>query len=63
MANPLVKGSGQAAQMNRLREENEMLAGSLEMLKSTTSYRVARKLSEANIPFKEPLKKLLKSAR
>ena len=43
--------------------ENRMLAESMEMLKNTTSYRVARKISDANIPFKEPLKKLLKSRR
>ena len=60
MANPQVKGSGQASQMNRLAEEYEMLSRSMEMLKNTTSYRVARKISEANIPFKEPLKKLIK---
>lgn len=63
MANPGVKGSQGEAQMNRLREENRMLAESMEMLKNTTSYRVARKISDANIPFKEPLKKLLKSRR
>ena len=60
MANPLVKGSGTASQMNRLAEEYEMLSRSMEMLKNTTSYRVARKISEANIPFKEPLKKLVR---
>lgn len=60
MANPLVKGSSNAAQLNRLLEEKEMLARSMEMLRNTTSYRVARKISEANIPFKEPLKKLIK---
>ena len=49
--------------LNRLREENRMLAESMEILKNTTSYRVARKISDANIPFKEPLKKLLKSRR
>ena len=63
MANPGVKGKQGEAQMNRLREENRMLAESMEMLKNTTSYRVARKISDANIPFKEPLKKLLKSRR
>ncbi len=60
LANPGVKGRGYAAAQNLLREENEMLRTSMEMLKNTTSYRVARKISEANIPFKEPLKKLLK---
>lgn len=60
MANSCVKGRGMASAMNRLREENEMLRTSMELLKHTTSYQVARKISEANIPFKEPLKKLLK---
>jgi hypothetical protein len=48
------------AEANRLREENSMLRSSLEMLKNTTSYRFARKISEADIPFKEPLKRLFK---
>ena len=60
MANPRVRGQGAAPEINRLREENEMLRTSMEMLKNTTSYRFARKISEANIPLKEPLKKLLK---
>ena len=63
MANPDVRGSSKTAQMNRLREENGMLSESIRMLKDTTSYRMARKISEANIPFKEPLKKLLKGRR
>ena len=60
MANPSVTGQGEIAAMNRVREENEMLRTSMEMLKNTTSYRIARKISEADIPFKEPLKKLLR---
>ncbi len=63
MANPSVRGSGHAAKQNMLREENEMLKTSMEMLKNTTSYRVARKISEAEFPFKEQLKKLLKKGR
>ncbi len=63
MANPEVRGSGYAAKQNMLREENEMLRSSIEMMKNTTSYRFARKISEANIPFKEPLKKLLKKRK
>ena len=60
MANPGIHGrSGQAAQ-NRLREENEMLKASMEMLKGTSSYRIARKISDAHLPFKEDLKKLLR---
>lgn len=61
MANLEVKGTGQMAQMNRLREENGMLAESIEMMKNTIAYRMARRIQEADIPFKEPLKKLLKS--
>jgi hypothetical protein len=30
------------------------------MMKGTTSYKMARKLSEAKIPFKETLKKIVK---
>ena len=60
MGNPSVTGKGEAASMNRLREENEMLRTSIEIMKNTTSYRFARKLSEANIPFKEPLKKMFR---
>ena len=59
-ANPGVTGRGHVAEANRLREENSMLRSSLEMLKNTTSYRFARKISEADIPFKEPLKRLFK---
>jgi hypothetical protein len=59
-ANPGVTGRGRVAEANRMREENSMLRASLEMLKNTTSYRFARKISEADIPFKEPLKKLFK---
>lgn len=60
MANHCVKGQGASSERNRLWGEYEMLRASMELLKNTTSYRVARKISEANIPFKEPLKKLLK---
>ena len=63
MANPEVKGRFAAGEINRLSQENEMLRASMEMLKNTTSYRVARKISEANIPFKEPLKKILKKGK
>lgn len=60
LANPSVTGRGGAASLNRLREENDMLRSSMEMLRNTTAYRFSRKIADANIPFKEPLKRLLK---
>ena len=60
LANPCVTGRSGAAARNRLLEENEMLKASMEMLKGTTSYRFARRIAEADIPFKEQLKKLLR---
>ena len=60
MGNPSVTGRGSAASLNRVREENDMLRTSMEMLKNTTSYRIARKIADANIPFKEPLKKIFR---
>lgn len=59
LANPAVRGSGGEAEKNRLREENEMLRTSMEMLKETTSYRLARKIAEADFPGKETLKRVL----
>ena len=60
LGNPHVRGKGRVASLNMLREENKRLAASMEMLKGTTSYKVARKISDANIPFKETLKKIMK---
>lgn len=60
LANENIGGSGQYGKLNQLRKENEMLKGNMEMLKNTISYKMARKISEANIPFKEQLKKRLK---
>ena len=60
LGNPHVRGKGTVASLNMLREENKRINASMEMLKGTTSYKVARKLSDANIPFKETLKKLVK---
>lgn len=60
LANPSVNGKGGAASMNRLRNENAALKASIEVLKGTTSYRIARKIADARIPFKEQLKKALK---
>ena len=60
LGNPHVRGKGTVASLNMLREENKRILASMEMLKGTTSYKVARKISDANIPFKETLKKLVK---
>jgi hypothetical protein len=60
LANPKIRGRGTVASLNMLREENKRLSASMEMMKGTTSYKMARKLSEAKIPFKETLKKIVK---
>lgn len=60
LANDDIGGNGQYGRLNRLKKENDMLKGNMEMLKNTKSYKLARKISEANIPFKEQLKKRLK---
>lgn len=60
LANPHVRGKGSVASLNMLREENKRLTASMEMLKGTTSYKIARRISDADIPFKETLKKILK---
>lgn len=60
LANDNIGGSGPYGMLNKLRIENDMLKGNMEMLKNTLSYKLARKISEANIPFKEQLKKRLK---
>lgn len=60
LGNPHVRGKGTVASLNMLREENKRITASMEMLKGTTSYKVARKISDANIPFKETLKRLVK---
>lgn len=60
LANPHVRGKGTVASLNMLREENKRITASMEMLKGTTSYKVARKISDANLPFKETLKRLVK---
>lgn len=60
LGNPQISGTGPVAAINKLAVENKRLQDYLNMLEGTTSYRIARKLSEANIPFKESLKKILK---
>ncbi len=60
LGNPQVRGKGAVASLNMLREENKRLAASMEMLKGTTSYKMARKISDVNLPFKETLKRMVK---
>lgn len=63
LGNPSINGRDGAARMNRLKNENAALKASIEVLKGTTSYRLARKISEANVPFKEELKRLARRFR
>lgn len=60
LGNPEIGGHGAAASLNLLRNENAALRSSIEVLKGTTSYRIARKIADAKIPFKEQLKKIVK---
>ncbi len=45
------------AAMNRLKNENAALKASIEVTKGTISYKMARKISDAKIPFKEQMKR------
>lgn len=60
LGDPSVSGRGTVASMNRLKNENAALKASIDVMKGTTSYRMARKIADAKIPFKEQLKKALK---
>lgn len=60
LGDPTISGRGGIASMNRLRNENDALRASIEVLKGTTSYRMARKIADARIPFKEQIKKALR---
>ncbi len=60
LANPSVGGRGGVAVLNRLRQENAALRSSIDVMKGTSAYRIARKIADANLPFKEQLKKLAK---
>jgi len=62
-ADPTVVGRGSVGELNRLREENRILKEHADMLEQTASYKLARKIAEARVPMKEPLKKLLKKLR
>jgi GT2 family glycosyltransferase/glycosyltransferase involved in cell wall biosynthesis len=63
LGNPAIGGKDGAARLNRLKNENAALKASIDVLKGTTSYRLARKIAEGNIPFKEPLKKAIRRCR
>ncbi|MFR3424178.1 MAG: glycosyltransferase [Lachnospiraceae bacterium] len=56
---PSIGGSGSIAAMNRLKNENAALKASIEVTKGTISYKMARKISDAKIPFKEQMKRFL----
>lgn len=58
LADPSVTGSGPWAERNRLLRENALLRSSVEIMENTSSYRFARRLSDAKIPGKETLKKI-----
>jgi hypothetical protein len=63
LGNPSIGGRDGAARMNRLKNENAALKAYIEVIKGTASYRLARKLADGNLPFKEPLKRLVKKLR
>ncbi len=58
LGDPSVGGHGAAGERNRLKNENTALRASIEVMQGTTSYRLARKISEMNLPFKETAKKV-----
>lgn len=60
LGEPSVGGQRGAALMNRMKNENAALRAYIDVLQGTTSYRFARKIADANIPFKEQLKRILK---
>lgn len=63
LGDPSVGGHGGIACLNRLRQENEALKSSIEVMKGTSSYRLARKIADMNLPFKEQLKKQVRKLR
>ena len=60
LANPKISGNGTVASLNSLKQENKRLKFAMEAMQHTTSYRMAKRIAAANVPFKESLKKLLK---
>lgn len=60
LANPKIRGRGSVAALNMLKEENKRLKAGMAALKGTKSYRLAQKIAEAPIPFKDKLKKILR---
>jgi GT2 family glycosyltransferase/glycosyltransferase involved in cell wall biosynthesis len=63
LGNPAIGGKDGIARLNRLKNENAALKAYIEVMKGTSSYRLARKIAEANVPLKEPLKKLARKLR
>ena len=60
LGDPTVSGRGTVAAMNRLKNENAALKASIEVTQGTISYQMARKISDAKIPFKDQIKKVLR---
>ena len=60
LGDPTVSGRGTVASMNRLKNENAALKASIEVTQGTISYQMARKISDAKIPFKDQIKKVLR---
>ena len=60
LGDPTVSGRGTVAARNRLKNENAALKASIEVTQGTISYQMARKISDAKIPFKDQIKKLLR---
>ncbi|MGN0277310.1 MAG: glycosyltransferase [Hominisplanchenecus sp.] len=60
LGDPTVSGRGTVAAMNRLKNENAALKASIEVTQGTISYQMARKISDAKIPFKNQIKKVLR---
>ena len=63
LGDPSVSGRGTVASMNRLQNENAALKASIDVMKGTTSYRMARKIADAKVPFKEQIKKVVRGKR
>ncbi len=57
LGDPSVGGRGAAGERNRLKNENAALRASIDVMQGTSSYRLARKISDMKIPFKDELKK------
>ncbi len=60
LGNPSISGKGGVASVNRLRNENAALKSYIEVVQGTSSYRLARKIADVKIPFKEQIKKIVR---